>query len=76
MSPSSSHPLESAKQSVQGAYTTASHGVEGVYATAEHAARQVLPTSVVDKLQGVGVLKENSGISFLSFSEYRLFTKI
>jgi hypothetical protein len=54
---------------------TAQHGVEGVYATAEHAARQYLPTSVVDKLEGVGVLRESSGIFFLlSPNSYKYWT--
>ncbi|KAF8513798.1 hypothetical protein JB92DRAFT_207632 [Gautieria morchelliformis] len=52
---------QTAKQSVEGVYMTAQNGVEGVYATAEHAARQYLPTSVVDKLEGVGVLREDTG---------------
>ena len=44
----------------------AQNGVGGVYSTAEQAARQYLPTSVVDKLEGVGVLRENLGILFSS----------
>ena len=52
----------SAHNTVGDAYTLAQHGIEGAYATAEHAARQFLPTSVVDKLQGVGVLRDNPGV--------------
>lgn len=62
----------SAHHTVEDVYKTAQHGAEGVYATAENAARQYLPTSVIDKLEGAGVLKENTGTLTLGIPIYYL----